>query len=113
MSRARAKGTAWESEVVRFLREWWPAAERRALAGAKDLGDITGIPGVTFECKNVRTAAYPEWVRQAEAERDNAGDQVGVVFAHVNGKAKADDGLVVMSPRQFVWLLREAGWGDE
>lgn len=39
MSRARDKGTAWESNVVRFLADrGWPNAERRALAGVNDRG---------------------------------------------------------------------------
>jgi hypothetical protein len=47
VSKSRAKGTSWESAIVTYLIEQgWPHAERRALAGALDKGDITGLPGV-------------------------------------------------------------------
>lgn len=110
MNPSKRKGTDWESEVVSFLRQWWPHVERRALNGASDRGDITGIPGVVVECKAGATSCFPAWVREAELERANDGADVGVVFAKVRGKARARDGLVVMSPEQFAWLLMEAGW---
>ena len=53
VSRERAKGTAWESALVKWLRaNGFPHAERRALHGAHDKGDITGIPGLVIEAKH-------------------------------------------------------------
>ena len=44
-NRPKAIGTAAETAVVRYLAaHGFPAAERRALHGATDLGDITGTP---------------------------------------------------------------------
>jgi hypothetical protein len=44
MSKAKAKGTSAETAVVKFLIDnGFPYAERRALNGALDLGDITGL----------------------------------------------------------------------
>jgi Holliday junction resolvase len=51
VSKSKDKGTAAEREVVRYLQTWWPAAERRALSGNKDKGDVAGIPGVCIEIK--------------------------------------------------------------
>lgn len=46
-NRPKAIGTAAETAVVRYLAaHGFPAAERRALHGATDLGDITGTPGL-------------------------------------------------------------------
>ena len=50
-------GTAAESAVVKVLREHgFPHAERRALHGSIDLGDITGTPGLAWEVKGGTTA---------------------------------------------------------
>lgn len=49
MSASKRKGTSWESAIVQFLKENGVAhAERRALAGNADRGDIAGIPGVVI-----------------------------------------------------------------
>lgn len=46
----KAIGTAAETAVVRYLAaHGFPAAERRALHGATDLGDITGTPSLCWE----------------------------------------------------------------
>ncbi len=55
MSRNKQKGTAFETLVVRWLAEnGFPYAERRALAGTHDCGDVTGIPGLVIECKTTK-----------------------------------------------------------
>jgi hypothetical protein len=47
MTRSKDKGTAAESLVVKYLQStYWPHAERRALSGGLDKGDITGTPGL-------------------------------------------------------------------
>ena len=49
-NRPKAIGTAAETAVVRYLAaHGFPAAERRALHGATDLGDITGTPQIVWE----------------------------------------------------------------
>jgi Holliday junction resolvase-like predicted endonuclease len=50
MSHSKRVGTAAESLVVDFLqRHGFRYAERRALRGVNDCGDVTGIPGVVGE----------------------------------------------------------------
>lgn len=73
MSKARAKGTAAEREVVRYLQNWWPAAERRALSGNKDKGDVAGIPGVVVEVKAAQRQELAAWKRETLVECQNAG----------------------------------------
>lgn len=73
MSAAKAKGTAAEREVVKYLRKWWPAAERRALSGNKDKGDVAGIPDVVVEVKAAARPELAKWQRETLAEMDNAG----------------------------------------
>jgi hypothetical protein len=114
MSAARAKGTAWESAVVDFLtRNGFPHAERRALNGAVDKGDVAGIPGVVIEAKNCKTINLAQFLDEANRERDNAGAAIGVAWIKRRGKASAANGYVVMDGPTFVALLRGAGWGDD
>ena len=50
MSRNKQKGTSFETLVADFLTDnGFPYAERRALAGVNDKGDITGTPGLVWE----------------------------------------------------------------
>jgi len=86
MSRSKAKGTAAETAVVQALRSLgFPYAERRALAGALDLGDITGCPGICFEVKDARTWKAGEWLRETETERVNAKADFGILVIKVPG----------------------------
>lgn len=76
MSASKAKGTRWESAIVFFLHlAGWSQAERRTLNGAKDKGDISGIPGVVIEAKNQNRLSLAEWVDEAEREAGAAGDE--------------------------------------
>lgn len=86
MSRPRDIGTTAETAVVRYLRtHGWPYAERRALAGAADLGDITGTPGICWEIKAGKTAEKAsdglirDWLDETETERRHAGADIGVL----------------------------------
>ncbi len=111
MTASKQKGTAWESRVVQYLRErGWPHAERRALNGAKDKGDLLGIPGLVVEAKSAARVCLAEWLDQATAERDNAGARHGVVWFKRRGHTSAGRGFVLMDGETFANLLTEAGY---
>jgi hypothetical protein len=89
---SKRKGSAWEVRVRDFLRtHGFPLAERLPSEGAKDRGDISGVPGWTIECKNHRALALAEWCDEAEKEAIAAGVyRWAVVFprkAHQTRKA--------------------------
>lgn len=108
MSAAKRKGTAAESAVVQYLQAMgFAQAERRSLNGAKDRGDIAGLPGVVIEVKNCARQELAGWVAEAEVERDNDNANLGVVWHKRRGKGQAADWFVTMSGEQFVFLLRE------
>lgn len=81
MSVQREKGTRFETEVVRYLREALEdeRPERRALHGSRDMGDIAhvhahGLEGI-IECKAVKSwgnKLLSEWQAQTEDECANA-----------------------------------------
>lgn len=115
MSRTRASakqaGTRWESAIVEYLRtRGWMHAERRAKTGALDKGDITGIPGVVIEAKDVAKITLAEFLREATVEAENAGAMVGAAWIKRRGKSSPADAYVLMDGETFAHLLREAGY---
>jgi hypothetical protein len=110
MSRAKDKGTSWETAWVRYLREHGvPHAERRALAGNVDRGDIAGIPGIVLECKS-GAFHLAQWISEAEQERANDGADLGIVLAKRAGKASPADGYAILTGAALVQLLQAAGY---
>ncbi len=112
MSRSKQKGTAWETAIVRYLAEnGWPHAERRALTGSQDRGDIAGVVGAVIEAKNCKTMTLGAWLDEAAIEQANAGADLAAVWHHRRGKASPAEGYVTMSGATFVRLLHAAGYG--
>lgn len=113
MSKNKSKGTAFETLIVNYLKQsGFPYAERRALHGINDLGDITGTPGLVWECKNHKTLAIAEWLDEAEMERVNANAKYGFVVAKRRGHGKPEEQYVVITLDTLVSLLAEAGYTD-
>lgn len=111
MSRSKAKGTRWESAIVDFLQSNGVLyAERRALTGTQDRGDIAGIPGVVIEGKNAAEMKLAAWVDEAETERVNAKAHIALVWHHRRGKASPGDGYVTMTGSTLIRLLVAAGY---
>ena len=97
--RPRDIGTAAETAVVRYLRgHGFPQAERRALRGAQDAGDITGTPGVCWEIKGGAAAKLAsdgqvqDWLNDTDKERVAAGAAVGVLVLQRKGIGTANVG---------------------
>ena len=122
-------GTAAESAVVKYLREnGFGNAERRALHGSTDLGDITGIPGVVIEVKGGKMAEgasdglVQAWLAETDAERRNAKADVGILVLKRKGQAVAGSWWCIyrniqgypirMLLKDYVNLLRRDGYGD-
>lgn len=111
VNKAKNKGTAAESAVVSFLRtRGFPYAERLALQGGKDRGDITGIPGIVVEVKNTATYTFSSWIREATVEKANAGADFGVVVAkpRLIGVTRVGMWMAAMTLEEFKRLVRAA-----
>ena len=105
MSAAKAKGTAAETAVVRFLQaNGYPHCERRALAGAQDRGDVAGIPGIVIEVKAAARLELAAWVDEAVKE---ALFEVPVVWHKRRGYTNPGDWYVTMDGCAFLALLKE------
>lgn len=67
---ARDKGNAGELEIRDICRaNGFPEAERTPLSGsASEKGDISRVPGFSFEVKRQERPAWAAWIKQAEAQ---------------------------------------------
>ena len=78
----KAKGSKFETDVMKYLRKLGHFAERLAKAGANDEGDIvTIIAGQTYilECKNRKSLNLPQFWAEAQAEAANYAKARGLV----------------------------------
>lgn len=112
---SKQKGTAAESAVVAWMRDHGaPAAERRALAGNRDLGDITGLgPGICVEVKACRDMSLAAWVDEVQVEAANADADVPVVIHKRRGRGDVGEWYFTMRVADGWDLLRQAGWIGE
>lgn len=113
MSKARAKGTHGENGVVNFLIEkGFTHAERRALAGINDKGDVAGVAGVVFEVKNHKSYKIPAWIKETEIEKQNANADFGILVVKPVGVGVQNTGKwwAVMTLDEVTDLLKKAGY---
>lgn len=111
MSKARQKGTSAETAVVNYLKaNGFPHAERRALHGVNDKGDITGCGPVVFEVKNHKTLDLAGWLKELEQEMINASVDTGAVIAKKKGTTDVANWYAVMPVAVLVALLKDAGF---
>ena len=111
MSRNKQKGTSFETLVADFLTDnGFPYAERRALAGINDKGDITGTPGLVWECKNHKTMNLAGWLDETMIETANAKADYGILVAKRKGRGNPAEQYAVMPLGMMVTLLKAAGY---
>lgn len=108
MSAQKAKGTAAETAVLKYLSEKEILALRNPPSGAKDKGDITiYLPRkITLEVKNVKRMELSTWVDEAITERDNALADFGVVVHKRIRKGQPKDWYVTMNLEQFAQMVK-------
>jgi len=129
-------GTQAESAVVKYLREnGFGGAERRALRGTLDCGDITGCGPVVIEVKagaaamDASDGLINAWLAETETERKNAKADLGVLVVRRRGKGDPGSWWAIQwqihpvagTPyypvrylfKDYVTRLRINGYGDE
>lgn len=105
---SKQRGTRFETEVVEFLKaNGFPDAERRALAGSLDKGDVMNVPDFTLECKNEATMRLAAYMAEAAAEAINAKTPFFAAIVKRRGKG-ARDAYVVMPLYEVVALIKLA-----
>ena len=119
MSKQKAKGTACEVAILKYVRaNGFPWAERLALSGAADCGDISLLPGrlIVLEAKAHASAAtgqpgatlLAEWMRQTETERDNAGADHGLLVVKRKGTTDPSKWFAYLDPSTLYALIGSA-----
>ncbi|WP_280430010.1 hypothetical protein [Nocardia brasiliensis] len=114
----KRKGDAYELALVKYLRaKGFPGAERTRAGYQRDGGDlhldpIVGTaPGVIGQAKNVLTPRWREWLTELSEQITNARAQVGFLIWKRRGITDPAQQLAVMPLREFLILLRLAGFG--
>ena len=107
MSKQKAKGTLAERAVVDYLRaNGFPDAERRALEGANDRGDVAGLPYTVLEVKNHAALDLAGWLNELMREMDNARAEYGTVVAKRRGHADPAQWYAILPFEVWVAMLR-------
>lgn len=107
-SKSKIKGSQAERDVVKYLQEWFPYAERRLAGATLDKGDISGINGVCIEIKNHAKLDLAGWLAELELETKNAKAWTGVVIHKRKGKGSPADWYATLPVSVWVELLRRA-----
>ena len=106
MSKAKQKGTAAETAVVKYLKEkGYKNCERRSLSGIHDRGDIAGINSVVIEVKNHARMELSQWVSELLTEIKNDKAKTGVVIHKKRGTTDVGEWYATMPVDIWVELL--------
>jgi hypothetical protein len=106
----KAKGSAYERLIVNYLREHGFRVDRTRAGWADDKGDIHGITGFTWECKNHRSINLSGWIRELLVECKNAGTKLGAVIHKKRGSTNPGEQYATLPLEMLVQLLKEAGY---
>lgn len=105
---SKAKGSLFERQVCEYLStHGLPYAERRALRGINDGGDICGVVGWSLEAKACKGFTPGEWMDEATRQAANARAPRYAFIAKRRRRPIAD-AFVVMPLSVFAELV-----GDE
>ena len=103
---SKQKGTRWENSVAKFLRDHgFTEAFRLAPAGDADAGDIGGVPGWAFECRDRTKHDLAKNVKDANQRAFNKGCRCGCAVMKKREHG-VEDGYVVLDLRTFVEVLK-------
>ncbi|MFE7744407.1 hypothetical protein [Nocardia sp. NPDC057455] len=118
-SKQKRRGDDHERAQRDYYRaEGFPHAERTKAGYERDGGDVhldpvIGIaPGVISQCKNVQSPRWSEWISELREQTANARAEVGFLAVKRRGVGAAGEQLAVMPIREYLVLLRRAGYGE-
>ena len=108
---AKAAGARFERVMADALKEHVSEfIDRKVKTGARDQGDVANLRSahnlkITAELKDVRQMSLSGWLREAEDERINAGDDLALVIAKRRGHADPLRQYVVLEVRDLIGLI--------
>ena len=101
----KRKGHAAERAVVKYLREHGFKADRIQAGTHKDVGDISGIPGVVFEVKDRKQHNWSEYFEQLHSQLMNADAYAGALVIKRPGVTDPRGWIAAMEFHEFVRLI--------
>ncbi len=105
----RRKGARAEADLINYLQaNGYPHAERRRIGVPGP--DVTGTPGVAWECKSAARIELAAWVDQAEQQRADTRAVYGPLVVKRRGTTDVGQWYAVLPMAQLMALLAEAGW---
>lgn len=115
MSKTKAMGTSHETAIQRWLRSnGWPYAERRALKGAHDEGDLRLSERIPFviEAKSAKSttdrASLGTFVKELKVEVENASADAGAVVFKKRGTTDVGEYYAILPVYMLNELLKKA-----
>src|ERR1051326_4841584 len=105
---SKQKGTFFESLFVAYLViRGLVNAERRALHGNTDKGDIAGVEDWTFELKNRKALDIPGAIDEAQLEAKNAGTRWYAAIVKRPRRGAPGDAIAAMPASLLIELILE------
>jgi hypothetical protein len=104
------KGSAYERSIVDYLRQCGFRVDRTRAGWTDDRGDIHGVDGFTWECKNHRAINLSGWISELLVECKNAGTELGAVVHKKRGTTNGEEQYATLPLWMLVQLLKEAGY---
>ena len=106
----KQKGSAYERSIVQYLRDNGFTVDRTRAGWSDDRGDIHGIDGFTWECKNHKALNLAGWINELHDECRNAGTSLGAVVHKKRGSTDGAEQYATLPLGMLVQLLKEAGY---
>ncbi len=104
------KGSAYERLIRDYLNANGFSVDRTRAGWADDRGDLHGVSGFTWECKNHKSMALSTWVGELLVECSNARTDLGAVVHKRRGVTDPGEQYATLPLRMLVQLLKEAGY---
>ncbi len=105
----KAKGSRWEAAVRDYLADKLGLRLERIPAGAaNDRGDISGLPNLCVECKDVAKLDFAGWVDEARAEAENVGPGVLPVVVVKRRRKGVNEAYAVMPLDAWASLFKKS-----
>lgn len=122
VNKPKAIGTSAETAVVRWLQtNGFDNAERRALRGTADAGDITGTPGLCWSIKGGHAAErasdldVERWLSELDTQTAHAGARHGILVLkrHAVGPGNAGNWWAILPSGSLTWLVTRQAAGPQ
>lgn len=103
MSKARQKGTAWETELLPRLRQLFGETVNRApLRGVHDAGDFINVPWL-HEAKNTIKPLFQTWARICERK---TGDRWVIIWKGDRRQTSGNGPYVLMPLTHYERIVK-------